>query len=100
MADNIKIVGEILNIQEVSRYDDTDVRLLTSQRIQEDFGQKNDYIEYFVYDAGNNLLNTSYSYKDFKLPNTSFVNTNGFLPIIEIDPVKDLQNLGYSSGDL
>ena len=30
MADNIKIVGEILNIQEVSRYDDTDVRLLTS----------------------------------------------------------------------
>ena len=99
MADNIKIVGEILNIQEVSRYDDTDVRLLTSQRIQEDFGQKNDYIEYFVYDAGNNLLNTSYSYKDFKLPNTSFVNTNGFLPIIEIDPVKDLQNLGYSSGE-
>jgi len=99
MADNIKIVGEILSTQEVSRYDDTDVRLLTSQRIQEDFGQKEDYIEYFIYDAGGNLLNLSYNYKDFKLPNTSFVNTNGFLPIIEINPVKDLQNVGYSSGE-
>ena len=99
MADNIKIVGEILSTQEVSRYDDTDVRLLTSQRIQEDFGQKEDYIEYFIYDAGGNLLNLSYNYKDFKLPNTSFVNTDGFLPIIEIDPVKDLQNVGYSSGE-
>jgi hypothetical protein len=99
MADNIKIVGEILSTQEVSRYDDTDVRLLTSQRIQEDFGQKEDYIEYFIYDAGGNLLNLSYNYKDFKLPNTSFVNTDGFLPIIEIDPVKDLQNLGYTSGE-
>ena len=65
MTDNIKIVGSILNTQEVSRYDDTDVRLLTSQRIQEDFGQQNDYIEYFVYDAIGHLLNTNYSSKDF-----------------------------------
>jgi hypothetical protein len=99
MIDNIKIVGSILNTQEVSRYDDTDVRLLTSQRIQEDFGQQNDYIEYFIYDAVGNLLNTNYSYKDFKLPPTSFITPSGNLPIIEIDPVKDLQNVGYSSGE-
>jgi len=100
MADNIKIVGEILNTQQVSRYDDADINLLSPQLLKEDFGQQNDYIEYFVYDAGNNLLNINYSYKDFKSPSTSYVNPiGGTLPIIEIDPVKDLQNLGYSSGE-
>jgi hypothetical protein len=100
MADNIQIVGSILNIQEISRYDGDDIKLLSSQKIKEDFGQPNDYIEYFVYDAGGNLLNTNYSYKSFKSPSTSYVDpANGYLPIIEIDPVKDLQNLGYTSGE-
>jgi hypothetical protein len=124
MADNIKIVGEILNTQEVSRYDDADVKLLTSQTIRENFGQTNDYIEYYVYDIGGNVLNTNYSYKNFKLPvdsnlvpeisssldvNNSIPSTNigiesntvtsSYFPIIEIDPVKDLQNLGYTSGE-
>jgi hypothetical protein len=49
---------------------------------------------------GGNLLNTNYSYRDFKSPSTSYINPkNNGLPIIEIDPVKDLQNLGYSSGE-
>ena len=100
MADNIKIVGEILNTQQISRYDEADLNLFSSQILKEDFGQQNDYIEYFVYDAGNNLLNINYSYKDFKSPSTSFVDpTTNALPIIEIDPVMDLQNLGYSSGE-
>ena len=99
MADNIKIIGSILSTQEISRYNEEDIRLLTSQTIQESFGKQNDYIEYFIYDAGNNLLNTNYSYKSFKSPNTSFVTTSGSLPIIEIDPIKDLQSLGYSSGE-
>jgi len=100
MADNIKIVGNILNEQQVSRYDNDDINLFTSQTIQEDFGLANDYIEYFVSDAGGNLLNTNYTYRDFKSSTTSYVNpTNKGLPIIEIDPVKDLQNLGYTSGE-
>jgi hypothetical protein len=99
MADNIKIVGEILDTQRVNRYDADDLNLLSPFLIKEDFGQQNDYIEYFVYDAGGNLLNINYSYKDFKLPPTSYVDPSGSLPIIEIDPVKDLQNLGYSSGE-
>jgi len=100
MADNIKIVGNIVSEQQVSRYDAADVNLLASQTLQEDFGLINDYIEYFVYDAANNTLNTNYTYRDFKSPNTSYVNpANKGLPIIEIDPVKDLQNLGYTSGE-
>jgi hypothetical protein len=100
MADNIKIVGDILVTQQISRYSEEDLKLLATQVIKEDFGKQNDYIEYFVYDAGKNLLNTNYSYKDFKLPTTSYVDPiSGTLPIIEIDPVMDLQNLGYSSGE-
>ena len=99
MADNIKIVGNIVDTQQVSRYDEQDTNLLVPQTIKEDFGQLNDYIEYFIYDIGGNLLNVDYTYQDFKLPNTSFVTPTGSLPIIEIDPVKDLQNLGYISGE-
>ena len=100
MADNIKIVGEILNTQEVSRYNDEDIQLLVSQQVKSSFGQPNDYIEYFVYDAGGNFLNSFYNYKDFKSPSTSYIDpVNGSLPIIEIDPIKDLQNLGYNTGE-
>ena len=100
MADNIKIVGNIVSTQQVSRYNSEDTDLLTSFTLKEDFGQQNDYVEYFVYDAGGNLLLSNYSYKDFKLPSTSYVDPiNGALPILEIDPVKDLQNLDYSSGE-
>jgi len=99
MADNIQIIGNILDIQQVSRYNEEDARLLTASTLVEDFGQTNDYIEYFIYDISGNLLRTNYNYKDFKSPNTSFITPTGSLPIIEIDPVKDLQNLGYSSGE-
>jgi len=99
MADNIQIVGNILDIQQVSRYNEEDTRLLTASTLVEDFGQINDYIEYFIYDISGNLLRINYNYKDFKSPNTSFVTPTGSLPIIEIDPVKDLQNLGYTSGE-
>jgi hypothetical protein len=100
MADNIKIVGKILNTQEISRYNEDDLRLLSSFLIKEDFGQQNDYIEYYVYDISGNLLNINYNYKNFKLPTTSYMDpVNGSLPIIEIDPIKDLQNLDYSSGE-
>jgi len=100
MADNIKIVGEIITTEQVSRYDDADLNLLNPFTLNEDFGQSNDYIEYYLYDIGDNLLNFNYSYKDFKLPANSYLDpVNGSLPIIEIDPVKDIQNLGYTSGE-
>jgi len=62
MADNIQIVGNILDIQQVSRYNEEDARLLTASTLIEDFGQTNDYIEYFIYDISGNLLRTNYNY--------------------------------------
>lgn len=126
MANNIQIVGDILNTTVVNRYTDTDTRLIPTQEIQRNFGAENDYIEYYIYDAGGNLLDLNYDYKNFKLPSTSNLNpqtktlpnTEGSIqtinvgivsntntqsgslyPIIEIDPIQDLQNLGYTSGE-
>jgi hypothetical protein len=99
MANNIQIVGNITNIKQLSRYEDNDARLLNASTIQEDFGSANDYIEYFIYDAGGNLLYSNYEYKSIKIPTTSFINVNETLPAIEIDPVADLKSLGYRSGE-
>jgi hypothetical protein len=126
MADNIKIVGNILSTTIVSRYSSQDTNLIASRKLQENFGGTNDYIEYYVYDIGGNLLSLNYNYLNYKLPSTTGLtpgvstspNTRGSIqttnvgvdsvdttttsslyPIIEIDPVKDLQDLGYSSGE-
>lgn len=124
MADNIKIVGNIVNIQTLSRYNDNDLNLIPFQKIQDYFGENGDYIEFFIYDIDNNLLNVNYNYLSYKLPSSnnlkplsnSFTNntsnkfetnnvisnttsTGSLFPVIEIDPISDLQNLGYSSGE-
>jgi hypothetical protein len=126
MADNIKIVGSILSTTQVSRYAIDDLRLIASQKIKKNFNSFEDYIEYYVYDIGDNLLDKSYNYLQYKLPsNASFTpgvlpnpnttnqspsgnqvgsvsnlsTTASYYPVIEIDPVQDLQDLGYSSGE-
>ena len=126
MANNIKITGSIVNTTTVSRYSVEDTNLIASRNLQEDFGGTGDYIEYYVYDIAGNLLNLNYNYLSYKLPSTTGLtpavdtlpNTRGriqttevgiestlapqtssLFPTIEIDPVKDLQDLGYSSGE-
>ena len=126
MADNIKIVGNILNTTTVSRYSSEDSNLISSRILQENFGGNGDYIEYYIYDIGGNLLSTNYNYINYKLPSNTNLkpgtatqpNTTGNIqttdigvvsvlsnptsslyPTIEIDPVMDLQNNGYSSGE-
>jgi len=126
ISSNIKIVGNILSTTTISRYSSEDTNLIISQKLQENFGGTNDYIEYYVYDAGGNLLNSNYNYLSYKLPpstgltpavntppnttgniqttnigidSTLVPQTGSLYPIIEIDPVADLQNLGYSSGE-
>jgi hypothetical protein len=54
MANNIKIVGNILNTGIVSRYTEEDKILLSPKEQQENFGGTNDYIEYYIYDISGN----------------------------------------------
>jgi hypothetical protein len=99
MANNIKIIGNISNTDRISRITNEDLNLLSPEIKNQYFGYENDYIELFVYDLSNNLLNSNYDYKSFKLPSDSGLTVDNTLPVIEIDPIQDLQNLGYVSGE-
>jgi hypothetical protein len=44
----IRIVGEIVNTQQVNRYEQSDIDLIPSQIISEDFGGPDDYIEFII----------------------------------------------------
>ena len=123
MINNIKIIGNITSVSTVSRYDIEDTNLIPSENIQTYFGNEGDYIEYYIYDIGGNLLDINYNYLNYKLPSsnnlipgvkndinvnnqinsssfTPVLNDTGSLyPVIEIDPIKDIQNRGYSSGE-
>ena len=126
MADNIKIIGNIVNTTVINRYSEEDTNLLFPEKLQENFGGKDDYIEYYIYDIGGNLLRTNYNYLNYKLPPSTGLTpsvitppnttdniqttevgitstltspTSSIYPIIEIDPVQDLQNNEYSSGE-
>jgi hypothetical protein len=99
MADNIRIVGEILNTDIVNRYDFQDEQLLLPSIQQETFGAASDYVEYFVFDLGGSVLNSDYNYQSYKLPpNVGY--SQSLLPILEIDPIQDIRNLGYESGEV
>ena len=145
---NIKIVGNILDKTTISRYSEDDINLiLPSKLLKETFespdlsrnkkivsrdpnqqvnytSSSRDYIEYYVYDQGGNIITSTYSYTNYKLPAssslipsvTNYPNTTGniqtenigivstlstsgsLFPEIEIDPTSDLQKLGFTSG--
>jgi hypothetical protein len=99
MANNINIVGQILNTDIVNRYTVQDAQLMVPTVLQETFGQPNDYIEYFVFDIAGNVLNSDYTYQAYKLPPQSAY-SQSLLPDLEIDPIQDIQNLGYESGEV
>jgi len=126
MANNIQIVGNITNTNNVNRYSQDDISLIGIQNIQAYFDPNNDYIEYYIYDAGGNLLSINYDYKEYKLPTDSALtpsytpppnskdqitnsdlgavnpntsDTGSSYTSVEIDPIKNLQQLGYNSGE-
>jgi hypothetical protein len=99
MADNIKIVGQVLDTNRVNRYDVQDEQLLNPIVQQETFGQPEDYVEYFVFDLGGNILNSNYNYTSYKLP-SDYAYSQSYLPTLEIDPIQDIENLGYESGEV
>jgi hypothetical protein len=99
MADNIKIIGNINDIQRISRIKNEDQNLLNTQTINQTFGYNKDYIELFIYDLNRNLIYSNLDYKNFKSANDFGLNPNGNIPVIEIDPVNDIQSQNYISGE-
>ena len=98
MADNIKIVGNVNNTQRISRFKTTDINLLSTNNILQNFGNTGDFIELFIYDEHDNILSIDYNYTNYKLPSNQFLYPNSTLPEIQIDPSQDIQDIGYNNG--
>ena len=63
------------------------------------FNVKTDNVEYFVYDLNDNLLSSNPNYNNWSvIDDPSIASTKDSISTIEIDPVKDLENSGYSFG--
>lgn len=95
---------EIVNIsflgsgQVFQDYQSRDENLITSNYITPSFGTTNDYVEFFIYDENNTLIDTNYllnSYKPYQVDPVTNLYT-----AITVDPELDLKNQGYNRGKL
>ena len=96
----MELVNVIYNGQgvEAQQYNNSDLTLITNNYINTSFlSNSNDYVEAFVYDDNNNLLNSDYNYTSYTLP--SQANTsNGSYGNIILDPQSYVTGLGFDRG--
>lgn len=78
-------------------YSSQDNRLVSSNFVTSDFGDTSDYIEFFIYDANNNLVDYDYNVKDYYPDANSIAGSDRF-SALTLDPEKDLKLKGYSRG--
>ena len=98
-------MAEIVNISyigsgtETQVYSPKDNSLITNSFIYTQFGDPNDSIEYFIYDASGNLLDKVYNAADYK-PSSVVNPTTELYSSITLDPQKDLASRGFNRGTL
>jgi len=76
-----------------------DQQLVTSNFINSNLGADGDYIELFIYDQQNTLIDVDYDafdYYPFLLNNPQ----NNTYSALTLEPEKDLRNRGYNRGNL
>lgn len=95
----IKIIGNIERSLVVSRFDQNDLQLINTKNEKNIFNIKSDYIEYYISDIGGSLLNLNLNYTDYKSSPKIGLDSDGNTTFIEIDPIKDLQSFGYTTGE-
>jgi len=64
------------------------------------FNPQTDIIEFFIYDANNNLLTSDYNFTGWALSQDSSTTNPGELEIIVLDPLTDAINNGYDLGEV
>jgi hypothetical protein len=98
-------MAEIVNIVyngngvEAQDYSQKDKALITDNFINVSFGDPNDYIEYFIYDSNQTLLDKNYDAKEYYPNRTDNPVTNTYSSIA-LDPKADLSSRGYNRGSL
>jgi hypothetical protein len=94
----IRIIGNINSTTQANRFDEKDIVLLGQNKIVNNFGLTNDYVEYHVGDALGKPLLQSYSYLAYKSPSDVALNLDGTYSSLEIDPIEDLKQQ-YRNGE-
>ena len=94
----IRIIGNINSTTQANRFDEKDIALLGQDKIVNNFGLTNDYVEYHVSDILGKSLSQSYSYLSYKSPSDVALNLDGTYSSLEIDPVEDLKQR-YNNGE-
>ena len=82
---NISYIGPGVEAQNYSAKDDS---LITNSYIYTQFGDPNDYVELFIYDQNNTLLDKVYNATSYK-PGNSQNPTTGLHNQIVLDPQGD-----------
>ena len=92
---NINYIGSNLEFQE---YKDKDLSLINSDVLSRNFGEQNDYIEYFIHDLNNNLLSFNYNCTNYKIANSDPVFNTGNKLLL--NPDLDVKDNGYDRGSV
>ena len=93
---------EIINVNylgsnpEFQEYNDKDISLINYNVISRNFGNGDDYIEYFIYDLNNNLLVSNYNVSTYSIKNADVV--LGESNTLVLNPDQDVINEGYDRG--
>jgi len=93
---NITYSGEGFQSQDLNPLDK---QLVTSNFINSQFGEASDYLELYIYDENNNLLDIDYDAFDY-YPYLTANPKNNTYSTLTLDPEKDLKNRGYNRGNL
>jgi hypothetical protein len=79
-------------------YAPSDVALISVSTIAGSYGAPNDYIEYFIKDLSNTVLNANYYATQYELNNSVVDPITGTTTQLYLDPERDARNLGYDRG--
>ena len=97
MAEEISISSVSASSLETQVYSTQDIELLNEFELNREFGSEQDVVEYHIFSATNELLSSSYDFKNYSTlvtnPSSSLYNT------LYIDPDQDLQNAGFNLGE-
>ena len=70
---------------------------VASRELDRKFGRPEDYAEIHVLSTTDQLVNSDFNFTNYTTPPES-IDTDGLISEINMDPVNELNNLGYTSG--
>ena len=77
-------------------YNTKDVNLLNEYALSREFGAEQDVIEFHIFSATNQLLDTDYDFKNYSVQSTT--EDSSLYNTLSLDPERDLKSSGYTLG--